>query len=585
MTRDFSIRWKFLVVAVCLVVSVVAIMTVIHISAQEAALRNELNTHIRTMKESMKERARDLAHGLEATVEEALVTFDISSIIKQTDKSVKAGKESGEPAYIILMDNDATALIHTLKPALRQGRLTDKEDLFAIAQHQETINGFTKNENEYMEIITPVYYASQPWGVLRIGYSNKRLNQLIKDTQDTIKLRTQEMIVRSIVVAIVSIIINAIIVLFISGTLTGPLISLTKTAEEIAEGHFWAADQIAVSSEDEVGILARTFVEMTHKLRSSHEQLEQYNRTLEARVEERTKELHEINENLQSERNRLEAAHKKITDSIAYASMIQNSLLPQDSIICKYFSEHLVIWQPKDIVGGDIYIFDEFRDGDECIVSVIDCTGHGVPGAFVTMLVRTIWANVVDSINTDNGGCAPGRIFSMFNRSIRELLKQDVVDSPRHQVRLGAVKNSNEQVQQSNVGFDGGVFYLNRRRGIVRYAGANVPLLVCRQGHVDIIKGDRQGVGYKNSNPDYVYRDIELNVVQGDMFYITTDGYIDQNGGDKDLPFGRSRLVSIIKDNWHRPMSEQRDAFLVQLSIFQGQADRNDDITVVGLKI
>ncbi|MBF0316857.1 MAG: SpoIIE family protein phosphatase [Nitrospirae bacterium] len=567
MIRDFSIRWKFLVVAVCLVVSVVVIMTVIHISAQEAALKNELNTHIRTMKESMKERARDLAHGLVSIIDEALVTFDISAIIKQVKKSVETGKQSGEPAYIILMDNDSIALIHTLMPQLRQTKLTEPEDVFAIAQNQEVINEFTKDANEYMEIIVPVQLASQPWGVLRIGYSNKRLNQLIKDTQGTIKLKTQEMIVRSIVVAIIYIIINAVIVLFISGTLTGPLISLTKTAEDISEGHFSAADRIAVRSEDEVGILTRTFVEMTHKLRSSHEQLAQYNRTLEVRVEERTRQLHEINENLKNERNRLEAAHKKITDSIEYASMIQNSILPEDSAIARYFGEHFVIWQPKDVVGGDIYIIDELSQQNECIVSVIDCTGHGVPGAFVTMLVRTIWSNVVDSIKTDNGGCTPGRIFSMFNNSLRELLKQDVVDS------------------QSNVGFDGGVFYLNRKRGIVRYAGANVPLFVCRNGHVGIIKGDRQGVGYKKSNPDYVYHDIELDVVQGDIFYITTDGYLDQNGGEKDLPFGKSRLVSIIQNNWHIPMSEQREVLLVQLDSYQAQADRNDDITVVGLKI
>ncbi|KJU86374.1 serine phosphatase RsbU, regulator of sigma subunit [Candidatus Magnetobacterium bavaricum] len=561
-----SIRWKFLAVTVGLMVSVVAIITVIHISVQEAALRKESNTYIRTMKLSIKERAKDLANGLKAIVEEALATLDLSGIIKQTDKAVNAGKESGEPAYIILMANDSTALIHTLMPQLRQSKLTEQEDMFAIAQHQETINEFTKGENEYMEIIVPVNLASQPWGVLRIGYSDERLNKMIKETHKTIELKTQDMIIRSIVIAILSITVTAIIILILSDRLTRPLISLTNTAEEIAKGNFSATDRIAISSKDEVGILAHAFVEMTHKLSSSHKQLEQYSKTLEVRVEERTKELHEINISLKSERSLLEAAHKKITDSIQYASMIQNVILPDDTVIDRYFSEHFVIWQPKDVVGGDIYIIDALMR-DECLVSVIDCTGHGVPGAFVTMLVRTIWPNVVDGISADSGGITPGRILSTFSKSIRELLKQDVADC------------------QSNVGLDGGVLYLNRKHHIVRYAGASVHLLMCRNGKVDVIKGNRQGVGYKNSNPNYTYNNVEIDITSGDMFYIATDGYIDQNGGAKDLPFGRRRLISIIENNWHRPMAEQRDALLAQLCSYQGKSDRTDDITVVGLKI
>ncbi|MBF0316858.1 MAG: HAMP domain-containing protein [Nitrospirae bacterium] len=276
-----SIRWKFLAVTLGLVVSVVAIMTVIHISVQRAALKNEFNTHIGTIKESMKERARDLAHGLASIIDEALVTFDISAVITQVKKSVETGKHSGEPAYIILMDNDSRALIHTLRPQLHQTRLTDPEDVFAIAQHQEVINEFTKDANEYMEIIVPVTLASQPWGVLRIGYSNKRLNQLIKDTQDTIKRKTHEMIIRSIAVATISIIISAIIALILSGRLISPLVSLTRMVQEIVKGHFSVVDRIAVTSNDEVGILAHTFVEMTRNLRSSHNQLEQYTKTVE----------------------------------------------------------------------------------------------------------------------------------------------------------------------------------------------------------------------------------------------------------------------------------------------------------------
>ncbi|MBF0336666.1 MAG: HAMP domain-containing protein [Nitrospirae bacterium] len=268
-------------VAVGIVMIVVAIVTAINISIHKATLEDELNTHRIIVKEAMKDRANDLADTLTTMVEEALVTGGISGVTQQMEKYIEAGKDTGEPAYIILMNNDSTALIHTLKSQLRQTKLTEKEDAFAIAQHQRTINEFTKDENEYMELIVAVNYASKPWGVLRIGYSNKKLNQMIKSTQHAISLKTRELVIRSLLVAIVSIIISAIIALIFSGRLLAPLTKLTKMVEGIAKGDFSAAEQLSTDSNDEIGMLARNFVEITSNLKSSHEQLEQYTKATE----------------------------------------------------------------------------------------------------------------------------------------------------------------------------------------------------------------------------------------------------------------------------------------------------------------
>ncbi len=283
-----SMRWKFLAVAEGLVVSVVAIFTAINIFTHAATLKDELHMQSVTIKEAMKDRANDLADALDTMIEEALVTGGISGLTKQMEKYVEAGKDTGEPAYIILMDNDSTALIHTLSPQLRYTKLTEPEDAFAIAQHKKTINEFAKNGNEYMELIVAVQYASNPWGVLRIGYSSKRLNQMIQDTQNAINIKTRELIVQSIVVAIVSVIISLVIALIFSGKLVAPLTNLTKMVEAISKGDFSAAEQISTSSNDEIGLLARNFVEMTRNMKASHEQIEQYEKATEKAIEEPT---------------------------------------------------------------------------------------------------------------------------------------------------------------------------------------------------------------------------------------------------------------------------------------------------------
>ncbi|MBF0566936.1 MAG: HAMP domain-containing protein [Nitrospirae bacterium] len=286
----YSIRWKFLFATVGLIISLLMILTYIQISSQRTIIKGELDNRVKIIKDSMIDRAKTLSGSLRVIVEESIVTFDISGIIKQTDKSVK---ESKDLSYIILMDYNSVAHIHTLNPGLRQSKLVGKEDEFAATRHEEAINEFVKDGIQYMELIVPVRFASNPWGVLRLGYSLRNLNRVIEDSRNTIKRQTRAMILHSIMIAILFVLLSSIIVLMLSGTLTNPIISLTRTAQELAQGHFTDTGKITVRSQDEVGILTYTFMDMANKIKTSHEQLEEYNRTLELRVEKRTSELQE----------------------------------------------------------------------------------------------------------------------------------------------------------------------------------------------------------------------------------------------------------------------------------------------------
>ena len=270
----------------------------------------------------------------------------------------------------------------------------------------------------------------------------------------------------------------------------------------------------------------------------------------------------------------IESINKHTRESIEYASLIQGALVPEDNILDRFFKDSFVHWEPKDIVGGDIWLFSDLRHEDECLLLFIDCTGHGVPGALVTMIVKAVEREVVSKIKADRYNdidVSPAWIMSYFNQATKTLLKQHTKDS------------------KSNAGWDGGVVYYNRRTQILKYAGAETPLFYTdADGTFHTIKGNRYSVGYKKCAMDYEYKESIIEVEKGMKFYCTTDGYLDQNGGAKDFPFGKKKFGNIIKDNYLIPMEEQKTIFLDEMQkheIVVPNNDRNDDMTVIAFEI
>jgi ABC-type amino acid transport substrate-binding protein/serine phosphatase RsbU (regulator of sigma subunit) len=268
----------------------------------------------------------------------------------------------------------------------------------------------------------------------------------------------------------------------------------------------------------------------------------------------------------------VEAMHKHTRESIEYAALLQDAILPDNKIMEEYFSDYFIHWMPKDTVGGDIWLFDRLRTKDECLLFYIDCTGHGVPGAFVTMIVkaveREIVAHIMDNPQMD---ISPAWVMGYFNRAMKTLLKQDNKDS------------------KSNAGWDGGIIYYNKKEKILKFAGAETPLFyINNDGELTTLKGNRYSVGYKKCDMDYQYKETIIEVEKGMKFYCTTDGYLDQNGGKKDFPFGKKRFSNIIKNNFTLTMKEQKKIFLKEIKQYESYIqnnERNDDMTVIAFEI
>lgn len=280
---------------------------------------------------------------------------------------------------------------------------------------------------------------------------------------------------------------------------------------------------------------------------------------LEIKVEKRTKEL-------EYTKLEIEEIHKHTRDSIEYASLIQSALIPDNELFRKYFKDYFAIWHPKDTVGGDIYLFEDLSE-HECLLMVIDCTGHGVPGAFVTMLVKAIERQIVSKIKHEQEDVSPAKLLSVFNQNMKQLLKQE------------------DSASISNAGFDGAILYYNKKEKIIKFAGAQIALFYIEDSEFKMIKGDRYSVGYKKCRVDYDYKEHILDVKEGMQFYITTDGYLDQNGGENGFSFGKTKFKNLIQNSKNESMSDQQEIFLYGLEDYQLDYERNDDVTLLGFKL
>jgi serine phosphatase RsbU (regulator of sigma subunit) len=142
-----------------------------------------------------------------------------------------------------------------------------------------------------------------------------------------------------------------------------------------------------------------------------------------------------------------------------------------------------------------------------------------------------------------------------------------------------------DETSISNAGFDGAVIYYNKENKVFKYSGANTPLFYLQDGELRSIKGDRHSIGYKKSDAKYEFSELNIEVKEGMQFYLATDGYLDQNGGEKGFPFGKKKFENIIRENYFESFADQQEVFLDELISYQKDEERNDDVTVIGIKI
>jgi serine phosphatase RsbU (regulator of sigma subunit) len=260
---------------------------------------------------------------------------------------------------------------------------------------------------------------------------------------------------------------------------------------------------------------------------------------------------------------------RQLMASIEYASMIQRSHLgPSDQELARAIPDHGVAWLPRDVVGGDCYFFR--RTGRGLFGAVLDCTGHGVPGAFMTLIALSFLDQHVAE-----GRCEPGEVLGALDAQIKRVLGQ------------GEGSAGAERPDHSDDGLDGACLLLPPGGGELRFAGARLPLFLARQDGqpATVIDGERMSVGYHDTPAGHPWTTQRIPLSPGDLIAIATDGAFDQIGGPKRIGFGRRRLAQLVGDQRGQPAATLPAAFQGALAAWQGSEARRDDVTLVALAV
>lgn len=325
--------------------------------------------------------------------------------------------------------------------------------------------------------------------------------------------------------------------------------STTEFAKQTGKGNFEAYYK-PLSKDDSLG----------HALLKMRDGLAENERVLEKKVTERTEEVVRQKEEIEFKTKELEVLFKQVTDSIHYAKRIQEAILPPNNLFNSLLPDSFVLYKPKDIVSGDFYWID--KKGDWVYFAAVDCTGHGVPGAFMSIVGHNLLKDILKNTDSVN----PARIMDELNDGVASTL------------------HVNQSERQTKDGMDMALCALNLRTLELRYAGAFNPLYVVRNGELTQYKANKFPVGMYLGEKQH-FQDNHIQLQKGDTIYIFSDGYADQFGGPRGRKFMAGNFRKLLLNTSAQPINQQK-AFLNQtIESWRGYLEQVDDILVIGVKI
>jgi serine phosphatase RsbU (regulator of sigma subunit)/HAMP domain-containing protein len=321
----------------------------------------------------------------------------------------------------------------------------------------------------------------------------------------------------------------------------------TEFSHELAAGNF-NADFQPLSDEDVLG----------HALLQMRTELGERERVLETKVHERTEEVVRQKEEVERQSRKVVELYKNVTDSIRYAKRLQESILPPERRIKELLPDSFVLFRPKDIVSGDFYWVDKVNN--KVIFAAVDCTGHGVPGAFMSLVGH----NGLNQSIKEHGIVRPSDVLRDLNRISYEALHKD-------------------RDQFVRDGMDMALCALDPERLLLEFAGANCPLYLVRDREVLQYAPDKRPIGGFDIG-DQGFTDHRIQLRKGDVVYIFSDGYADQFGGPRGKKFLYRRFRELLVEIHDKPMDRQKSLLLESFNQWRGAQEQVDDILVFGMR-
>lgn len=297
------------------------------------------------------------------------------------------------------------------------------------------------------------------------------------------------------------------------------------------------------------------------KLEEQNQALIEINQNLELKVKERTKEIFDKNILLEDQKNKLNELYKDLSDSVVYAQRIQKAMLPDTCLLSENFKNSCIFFKPRDIVSGDFYWFRKIEN--HFLVAVADCTGHGVPGGFMSMLGISFLNEIVkrkEVINT---------------AQVLDEMRANIITSLQQQGNFGEQKD----------GMDMGFLDIDLISMKTHYSGANHSLYIYRKKTktFEEIKGDKMPIGIHLRMEPFTYHETILE--KGDRVFMFSDGFPDQFGGQEGKKLKHKAFREMIQSKSSIPISEQFDFINTFFYSWKGKHEQIDDVTVIGIDV
>lgn len=355
--------------------------------------------------------------------------------------------------------------------------------------------------------------------------------------------------------------------------ITDPIKKLVDKVNRISDGHL--NERAEIVGNNEIASLSEQFNSMIEQLESYYYELEEKVRERTAEIQSQKEEieaqrdsiqeqrniLSDINKSLQKAYSEIEEQKKHIEDSIHYAKRIQNAILPPDDFVAEVMKNAFILYKPKDIVSGDFYWIS--RTKDKVHVAAVDCTGHGVPGAFMS-IVGNNQLNYAVNVKKAN---KPDEILNALNEGVTKALRQTRISS--------SVKD----------GMDIALVSIDYEHKKLEYAGAYNPMFLIRNNELIQVKADKFPVGGYVGETLREFTCHDFDILDGDILYIFSDGYADQFGGPDDRKFMVKRFRDLLFKIHKESMTNQKEILDQMLEDWRGDAQQVDDILVIGIQL
>ncbi len=464
------------------------------------------------------------------------VMEQMADIPSYNDPSIKL------PIQSMVLDNDGEIRVQTKNILNRLDLLIDHQYSAAKAKREEMLESF-----QTLQFVVVLLLIVLPVGGILIAFLTTRsitkpvqyLKSILLSMargilpQERIRNRNDE-------IGEMSVALNSLVD---SMKLT------TEFAREVGSGNFDSYYK-PLSEEDTLG----------YALIKMREDLRENERVLEAKVIERTEEVVRQKEEIEIQNRKLEILYKHITDSIRYAKRLQDAILPPPSVVNRLLPDSFILFKPKDIVSGDFYWLHE--QGRRVFVSAVDCTGHGVPGAFMSIVGN----NMLNTIVKEREGLNAGQTLDELNLLAGKTINQHSDD--------GAVRD----------GMDMTLCIIDPETRTMDMAGANNSLYLFRNGNLSEYKADKIPIGYAEGRTRN-FTNYRIQLEKGDTVYLFSDGYADQFGGPKGKKFMVGQFRTFLSQIHTLPLAEQARTLDATIEQWRGNLEQVDDILVIGFRV